>query len=59
MSLMKKTWIQRYCETTKIYDLMIANGHLTRDMFELGGIGDQADNALPQRYAQYRTTIIR
>ena len=44
-------------ETTKIDELMIQHGHLTRDMFDLTGISDPSGEAsVPRRYAHYQTT---
>lgn len=44
-------------ETTKIFELMIRHGHLSRDMFDLPGIGDpRARHSVPKRYSDYQTT---
>jgi hypothetical protein len=44
-------------ETTRIYQLMIEHGHLTRDMFDLSGIRDlRGRYAVPKRYSRYQTT---
>ena len=44
-------------ETTRIYDLMIQHGHLSREMFDLAGIkGPRGKYSIPKRYSQYQTT---
>jgi len=44
-------------ETTKIFDLLIHHGYLSRDMFELAGIdGRRGGHVVPKRYSKYRTT---
>jgi hypothetical protein len=44
-------------ETTKIFQLMIQHGHLSRDMFDLTGIHDpRGKYSVPKRYSQYQTT---
>jgi hypothetical protein len=41
-------------ETSKIFDLIVNHGYLTRNMFDTTDIGDDCD--VDERYAQYRTT---
>ena len=44
-------------ETTKIYELLIEHGHLTRDMFDVTGVDDpRRKHSVPKRYSPYQTT---
>lgn len=44
-------------ETTKIFELMMRHGHLSRDMFDLTGIDDpRGQYCVPKRYSAYQTT---
>ena len=44
-------------ETTRIYELIIRHGHLSRDMFDLSGIYDpRGKYCVRRRYSPYQTT---
>ena len=44
-------------ETTKIYELLIEHGHLSRNMFDVTGVDDPTrKHSVPKRYSHYQTT---